>query len=120
MENVLQALDHGVSFGLPLVALTDAGTRSAKEVIAHEIRRRDIGMLVGEPTAGAVIPATFQPVSHDAVLMFPSFTLGRYTKQLEGQPVTPDVSVPDDLRTPVDEILEGGIAAAISWLRPAR
>lgn len=83
------------TWGKPVVVLVDRGTRSAKEILAYEIRRHGLGTIVGEETAGAVIPATFQSVSHGMVLMFPSHSLGEYTRLLEGQGVEPDVPVPD-------------------------
>lgn len=120
VENVLRALADIPDDGPLVLALQDAGARSAKEVIAHEIRARELGTLVGEATAGAVIPASFENLSHDTVLMFPAFTLGRYTELLEGKPVEPDVYVEDDLRSAPDEILEGAIRVALERLRSAR
>jgi carboxyl-terminal processing protease len=99
-------------FGVPVVALIDRGTRSAKEVLAHELRKKQLATLVGERTAGAVIPATFADVGHDSVLMFPSFTLGSYTRLLEGKGVAPDVAVADPLpyAAGADPILAAGLA----------
>ncbi|MFQ5748804.1 MAG: S41 family peptidase [Planctomycetota bacterium] len=95
----------------PFVALIDRGTRSAKEVLAYELKKNHAGILVGEKTAGAVIPATFQEVGSDTVLMFPSFTLGRFTKILEGQGVEPDVEASDSLpfAAGADPILYRGV-----------
>jgi carboxyl-terminal processing protease len=95
----------------PVAALIDRDTRSAKEVIAFEIRRRKAGVLIGERTAGAVIPATFEKVADDAVLMFPSFTLGNYTAKLEGVGVAPDVAVEVDYEYSAgrDPILEAAL-----------
>ncbi|MEY2573614.1 MAG: carboxyl-terminal processing protease [Verrucomicrobiota bacterium] len=78
----------------PIVALTDRQSRSAKDALAYEFKERHLATLVGEKTAGAVIPATFAPVGESTVLMFPSFTLGEYTRKLELKGgVTPDVFV---------------------------
>lgn len=100
-------------WGKPVVALIDRDARSAKEVLAYEIKRRKVGLLVGERTAGAVIPATFEPVADDAVLMFPSFTLGDYTAKLEGHGVDPDVAVAVDYEysAGADPILEAALRA---------
>lgn len=99
------------SFGGPVVALIDRGTRSAKEILAHELRERRLATLVGERTAGAVIPATFRDVGSGAVLMFPAFSLGRYTEKLEGRGVAPDVLVRDSLpyARGADPILEAAL-----------
>ncbi|UCC83966.1 MAG: PDZ domain-containing protein, partial [Gemmatimonadota bacterium] len=74
VPRLLEVLDDArAARDLPLVALIDRGTRSAKEVIAHELRKRGRTLLVGERTAGAVIPAAFADVGEDTYLMFPPF-----------------------------------------------
>jgi carboxyl-terminal processing protease len=78
----------------PIVALIDRQSRSAKDALAYEFKERHLATLVGEATAGAVIPASFAPVGEKTVLMFPSFTLGEYTRKLELKGgVVPDVFV---------------------------
>jgi Peptidase family S41/Protein of unknown function (DUF620) len=78
----------------PIVALTDRQSRSAKDALAYEFKQRHLATLVGEQTAGAVIPASFAPVGGKTMLMFPSFTLGEYTAKLELKGgVAPDVFV---------------------------
>jgi carboxyl-terminal processing protease len=77
----------------PVVGLTDRGSRSAKDVIAYEFRNRKIGRLVGETTAGAVIPATLEDVGHETHLMFPAFKMTDHTDRLEFSGVPPDVVV---------------------------
>ena len=97
----------------PLVVLVDAGTRSAKEILAYEIKRRWLGLIVGERTRGAVIPASFKKVGGDSVLIFPSFTLDPFTSALEGKGVEPDIRVEDagPFSAGADPILEAGILA---------
>jgi C-terminal processing protease CtpA/Prc len=78
----------------PIVALIDRQSRSAKDALAYEFKQRHLATLVGEATAGAVIPASFAPVGEKTMLMFPSFTLGEYTEKLELKGgVAPDVFV---------------------------
>jgi carboxyl-terminal processing protease len=78
----------------PIVALIDRQSRSAKDALAYEFKQRRLATLVGEQTAGAVIPASFAEVGEKTMLMFPSFTLGEYTKMLELKGgVAPDVLV---------------------------
>jgi carboxyl-terminal processing protease len=77
----------------PIVALIDRAARSAKDVLAYEFKKNGIARLVGEKTAGAVIPATFADVGHDSVLMFPSFKLPKYTDLLESKGVDPDIFI---------------------------
>jgi len=112
---MLKALDpEGGVWDRPVVALVHADSRSAKEVIAYELAERGWATLVGETTAGAVIPATFEPVGSDSVLMFPSMTLGEHTDRIEGRGVAPDVAVdyPLPWSEGRDPILEAGLAAA--------
>lgn len=101
----------------PLVLLIDDGTRSAKEVISHDLKQSGSALVVGEKTPGAVIPATFTDVGSDTFLMFPSFTLGRYTDEIEGVGVTPDIAVayPLPWTAGADPVLEAGFLAARAW-----
>jgi carboxyl-terminal processing protease len=85
--------DDRVSRRRPVITLLDRQSRSAKDVLAYELKRTGLARLVGERTAGAVIPATFADVGHETILMFPSFKLPRYTDLLELKPVDPDVFV---------------------------
>lgn len=105
----------------PLVALVDRQSRSAKDVLAYEFKQTGVARLVGERSAGAVIPATFADVGHDSVLMFPSFKLPRYTDLLEFKPVEPDVFVEraGPLSGGEDPILKAGLAEALRLLKAA-
>jgi len=98
----------------PIVALIDRQSRSAKDVLAYEFKNKGVATLVGEPTAGAVIPASFADVGHETILMFPSFKLPRYTDLLEHKPVDPDVLVTraGPLSAGDDPILKAGVAEA--------
>lgn len=107
----------------PFVALVDRQSRSGKDILAYEFKTQKLAALVGEPSAGAVIPATFADVGHDTILMFPARALPRYTDLLEFKPVEPDVRVE---RAGVyaagdDPIREAGLAEAIKQVasRPA-
>ena len=106
----------------PTVALIDRNSRSAKEVIAYYFKTEKSARLVGERTAGAVIPATFKEVGHDSVLMFPTFTLGKLTKALEGIGVQPDVAV-EKWRPGLDHhdpIYDAGVVEAIAMAKKAK
>lgn len=91
VPDILQVL---ANWKRPIVALIDRQSRSAKDALAYEFKQRHLATLVGEPTAGAVIPATFARVGEKTMLMFPSFTLGEYTEKMELKGgVAPDVFV---------------------------
>jgi C-terminal processing protease CtpA/Prc len=107
--------------GRPVVALADRQSRSGKDILLYEFRQ--IGVrIVGEASAGAVIPASFADVGHDSILMFPSIRLPKYTDLLELKPVVPDVQVerPGLFAAGRDGILEAGVAEArrLSARRP--
>jgi carboxyl-terminal processing protease len=105
----------------PIIALIDRQSRSAKDVLAYELKNQGIARLVGEPTAGAVIPASFADVGHDSVLMFPTFKLPKYTELLEFKPVAPDVLVQraGPLSAGDDPILNAGLAEALKLAKSA-
>ena len=73
----------------PVVALVDRQSRSGKDILTYEFKQRGV-RIVGEASAGAVIPASFADVGHDSVLMFPTFRLPKYTDLLELKPTLPD------------------------------
>jgi C-terminal processing protease CtpA/Prc len=102
----------------PIVALIDRQSRSGKDILAYEFKAMGV-RLVGEPTAGAVIPATFGDVGFDSVLMFPSMRLPQYTDLLEFKPVQPDVAVtrPGLYAAGRDAIFDTGVAEAARLVR---
>lgn len=122
VEAIVDVLEDLRRDGVPMVFLVDGRTRSAKEVMAYEIHQRGLGPLVGERTAGAVIPATFTDVGGGGVLMFPSFTLGDYTREIEGKGVAPDHQVADPLPFAAgdDPILVAGAAVLAEVLTARR
>ncbi|MGI9013786.1 MAG: S41 family peptidase [Phycisphaerales bacterium] len=115
VPRLIQVLMRARTRGVHVVALMDDLTRSAKEAIAWEIRNRNLGSLVGVTTAGALLPATFEKVGNDAVLMYPGTRLPGYSDPIEGHGVEPHV-VAQPLRqynNGKDPILDAGIAEAM-------
>jgi C-terminal processing protease CtpA/Prc len=98
-------------FAGPVVALQDRQTRSAKEMLAHMIRARSIGILIGEPTAGAVLEVRSLPVGNDLTLMLPVRRGGFEWAKLERHPVPPDVAVAwgGPLSSAADPIFDAGV-----------
>jgi carboxyl-terminal processing protease len=103
----------------PIIALVDRQSRSAKDVIAYELKAQKIATLVGEPTAGAVVPAAFADVGHDTVLMFPAGRLAKYSDLLEHKPVLPDIAIAraGPFSAGQDPILEAGVTEALNRVR---
>jgi len=103
----------------PIVALIDRQTRSAKEMLAYQLRERGLARLVGEPTAGAVVAAGFEEIGDRAMLMYPGQEVPIYTAAIEGHPVVPDIETvwggPHSGGR--DPILEAGLAEAARRVR---
>ena len=99
----------------PIVALIDNQTRSAKEMLAYELKTRKLGVLVGQITAGALLPATFAKVGSDSVLMYPAFSLGKHSDEIEGKGVAPDIEVesPVPFSAGADPIRDAGMRKAL-------
>jgi len=107
--------------GKPVVALADRQSRSGKDLLVYEFKQRGI-RIVGEASAGAVIPATFADVGFDSVLMFPSFRLPKYSDLLELKPIPPDVLVERAgvFAAGQDPILDAGLDEARRLAKPKK
>ena len=79
----------------PLVAAIDRRTRSAKEVLAQSMRRRQLGTLVGEKTPGAVRGSQWVELGSGEWLLCPHGPIGVDPRGLEGIGVAPDLWVDD-------------------------
>lgn len=101
----------------PVVCLIDGHSRSAKEAFAYGWRKREVGPLIGETTAGAVIACTFRQLSDGSVLCLPIKDATSLTDGvvLEGRGVDPTERV-DQLPLPYrggrDAIREAGLRRA--------
>lgn len=81
----------------PLFVLINGGSRSGKEVIAATIKKRKIGTLIGERTAGAVVGGRVFLLSDRSALYLAVRDVRVDGERLEGRGVEPDVAVPDTL-----------------------
>lgn len=81
-----------------LTLLINGGSRSAKELIAYEAKKRRLGTLVGERTAGAVVAGQPFLLPDRSLLYLAVRDLTVDGERLEGKGVEPDVAVPDRLR----------------------
>ncbi len=99
----------------PVIALVNRRSRSAKEVMAYEMKRQEIALIVGERTAGAVIPASFAEIGDETMLMFPAIQFGNYTSLLEGKGVEPDLFVMEagPYSAGADPLLETGLLESV-------
>jgi carboxyl-terminal processing protease len=121
VKDVLDMLSPGERqrFAGPVVALIDGHTRSAKEELAYELRARALGRLVGEPTAGAFLAASFELIDHQTILMLPGKALPPYTGLIEGHPVSPDVlaPVPGPYAAGNDPLVAAGLNEAVRLVK---
>lgn len=105
--------------GRPIVLLTDRETRSAKEVLAYRLRPQPDIVLVGERTAGAVLPGTLRPLPDGGQLLYPLLenraAVNRLTGgvALERRGVEPELEVPYPIPYAAgrDPVLAAGIEA---------
>jgi len=108
----------------PLALLIDGETRSAKEILAFQLKGSPDTVLVGETTAGAVLPASYRQLAGGGMLMLPLEPGGinRLTgeESLEGRGVDPDLRVPRAgiYAAGADPILDAGIRAVVDLLDP--
>ncbi len=80
----------------PVVLLVDEGSRSGKEVIAYGFRALDIGPIVGETTAGAVLGGRLNVLRDGSLLYVATADVAVDGVRLEGVGVAPDIAVPFD------------------------
>lgn len=114
---IADVLGPGLSrrFAGPVVALQDRQTRSAKEMLLHLLRTRKLGILVGEPSAGAVVSSGAIALGNDMMLMMPVRPNEGPWARLELHPVEPDVAITwgGPLSGDADPILAGGLREAV-------
>jgi carboxyl-terminal processing protease len=79
----------------PMVMLVDGGSRSGKELVAQAVKRNELGLLVGQRTAGAVVGGRVFPLSDGSLLYLAVVDALVDGVRLEGVGVAPDVVVAD-------------------------
>ena len=110
---------------VPVVAITDELTRSAKELLSFRIKNHDNVTVIGERTSGAVTAATFAQLPSGNALMFPvmsSDSLKSYTdgEILEGNGVEPDepVNFFEPYCNGTDRLLQNALQRAVELTQP--
>jgi C-terminal processing protease CtpA/Prc len=95
----------------PVVALQDRQTRSAKELLLDALRVRNVARLVGEASAGAVVPSGSRSIGHGMLLMMPVAVPDMVQERLELHPINADVNVEwgGPLSGNFDPILDAGL-----------
>lgn len=77
-----------------LYVLINNGTRSGKEVVAFTVKKHNLGTLIGERTAGAVMGGRCFLLRGNSLLYLASLDVLNDGQRLEGHGVLPDVVVP--------------------------
>ncbi len=101
----------------PIALLIDREARSAKEMLAHRLQGISHVTLIGETSAGAVLPANFIDLPGGAKLMIPNqrgdsdILPFMKNQKLEGRGAIPDINVLFDLpfKAGTDPILDEAI-----------
>jgi carboxyl-terminal processing protease len=106
----------------PFAVLMDRGSRSAKEMLAYEFKRRAAAPIIGERSAGALVPATFREVGQGMVLMFPARRIAKYSDAVELVGVEPDIAVDHPLpyTAGADPVLQRALQHLAGSRRAAR
>lgn len=106
----------------PVIALIDARTRSAKELMAYRLRKGRLATLVGERTEGAVLGAMFHPLPDGAYLEIATVAVPIDGESLEGVGVEPDIAVdfPVAYANDADPIFERGWNLAVDEVKTRR
>lgn len=101
-------------YGRPLVVLINEGSRSAKEVFSHIIKRSGRGTLVGRTTAGHVLGTTPQRVGSWAYIEIPIVDVIADGVRIEGKGVSPNIPVAQEFDADgKDQFLAKGVEVVL-------
>lgn len=94
-----------------VAVLVDRGTGSAAEMMAAALREKRQAVLVGSPTAGAVLASLMRPLAHGYLLQFPvTDYVTTAGLRLEGNGLKPDIEAVTPRFNQEDEGLEAALA----------
>ncbi len=82
----------------PVVMLVNKGTRSGKEILAYGFKKHQMGPIVGETTAGAVVAGQLSVLSDGGLMYIASRDVLVDGIRLEGVGVKADIPVVQDIR----------------------
>jgi carboxyl-terminal processing protease len=88
---------HDTQWRKPLYVLINGGTRSGKEMVAFAIKKHRLGTLIGQRTAGEVLGGSCYLLPDKSLLYLAVADVRIDDQRLEGQGVSPDIEVPDNL-----------------------
>jgi carboxyl-terminal processing protease len=82
----------------PVALVINQGSRSGKEVLAHAFKEYNLGPVVGETTAGALLAGRAFLLGDDSLLIVAVNDVRVNEVRVEGVGVSPTVDVPFDIR----------------------
>jgi carboxyl-terminal processing protease len=82
----------------PVAMVINQGSRSGKEVLAHAFKEYNLGPVVGETTAGALLAGRAFLLADDSLLVVAVNDVKVNEVRVEGVGVSPTVNVPFDIR----------------------
>jgi len=87
-----------ITYGGPIIVLTNDRTRSGKELLAYYFRKTGRATLLGERTGGYVSAGRPIRVCEDSLLYLCVAMMTVDGKPLDGAGIEPDIEVPFDVR----------------------
>jgi carboxyl-terminal processing protease len=94
-------------FSGKIAVLINRGSASASEIAAAALRENREAVIVGAPTAGAVLASVFGRLPHGYEIQYPvSDYVTRNLIRLEKNPVQPDITVTERVEEGRDPVLE--------------
>lgn len=100
---------------VPAAVLINAGSRSGKEAVAFGVKKFGLAKLIGENTAGAVTMGSPFCLHDGALLYLAVMSVSVDGQTLEGKGVSPDFTVPFDIRHAAGR--DAQLEAALDYLR---
>lgn len=103
-------------YGGPLAILVDSHTASTSEIFAGGLQSIGRAVVIGETTAGQALPAAVVPLPNgDRLLHAVADFTDPDDRRLEGSGVTPDVLVPLDRASLLNDA-DPVLARALRWM----